>query len=161
MYYTQKKYNSGITLVEVIISASILLIFITSVTSVYVTFIKTSSQGTGEIKSYYLAEEGVEAVKTIRDGSWSTGIMDVATSTPYYLYWSGTLWQATSTEQVIDGFYRTFTLSDAFRDGNDDLAASGTFDSDTRKLLVDVEWFQDAATTTQSLETYITNIFDN
>jgi Tfp pilus assembly protein PilV len=161
MHYLKKKYNEGISLVEVVISAAILLVFLTAITNVYLTFIKTATDGTEEIKSYYLAEEGIEAVKTLRDGSWASNIETLSTTTDYYLEWSGTAWLSTETEQVVDGFYRTFTVTDAFRDGNDDLAVSGTFDPDTRKLQVDVSWSKDNATTTESIETYITNIFDN
>lgn len=155
------KNNSGITVVEVLISAAVLLIFIGAMSSVYTTFITVSSNGTENIKSYYLAEEGVEAIKTLRNESWSSGIETLSTTTTYYLSWSGSVWQATSVEQALDGFYRTFSITDAFRDGDDDLAQSGTFDPNTRKVQVDVAWWDGSATSTRSIETYITNIFDN
>ena len=153
--------QSGISLVEVIISAAILIVFVGGISSVYVSFLKTSSDGALELKSYYLLEEGIEAVKTLRDNSWSTNIDTLATSTDYYLEWSGTAWSATTTEQVIDGFYRSFSLEDVYRDGNDDIAVSGTLDPDTKKVVIDIAWSERGATSTDSLETYMANIFEN
>lgn len=156
-----KNTQSGIGLVEVVVSAAILLVFVGAISSAYLSFLKTSSDGAENLKSYYLLEEGIEAVKTLRDTSWTNNIATLATSTDYYLEWTGVQWATTTTEIAIDQYYRSFSLEDVFRDGNDDIAESGTLDLNTKKLIVDIEWNKRGATSTDSIETYITNIFDN
>ena len=83
----------------------------------------------------------------------------------YYLYWTGTAWISTTTPQIIETvFTRSVVLSEVNRNGSDDIVTTGgSLDDWTRKVKVTVTWTSKAnrATSTKSIETYITNLFNN
>ena len=157
-------HYSGIGLVEVIISVSILTVIMIGLISTFNYYVGTGIRSTEKIQGVLLAEETLEAVRFMRDSSWST-IGDLATSTSYHLEFTGVLWKASSTQIVIDGrFEQTFTFDDVYRrDSDDDIVplSSGdakTLDPDT--LLITVSILTDGATTTE-IVTYMTNLFQN
>ena len=157
-------HYSGIGLVEVIISVSILTVIMIGLISTFNYYVGTGIRSTEKIQGVLLAEETLEAVRFMRDSSWST-IGDLATSTSYHLEFTGALWKASSTQIVIDGrFEQTFTFDDVYRrDSDDDIVplSSGdakTLDPDT--LLITVSILTDGATTTE-IVTYMTNLFQN
>ena len=125
----------------------------------------TSQTGTGNgarLEATYLADEGIEVVRLMRDSGWSANIASQTTGTAFYLEWDGSTWVATDTNTYIDGvFERAIVLSEVFRDGNQQIAASGALESDARKITVTVSWRENDATSTRSLSAYITNLFDN
>ncbi len=117
-------------------------------------------------KGAYFAEEGIEAIKTIRDASW-TNISTLSTSTLYYLSFNissstNYLWTTTTIATSTDGFIRKITLSAVNRDFTGHIVSSGgTTDANTRLIAVSVSWLSKSGTTTKSLSTYITNIMGN
>jgi len=62
--------NSGFTLIEVIIGVMVLTIAIVSATSLLTSVIKTNVSNARHVQAYYLAQEGIEAVRNIRDTNW-------------------------------------------------------------------------------------------
>jgi hypothetical protein len=154
--------KKGFGLIEIIVSASIL-------TSVFLTFyffyqkaLYIEQKSTAFIQANLLLEEGVEVVKLFRDDSWQNNIVFLSTSTPYYLNFTGTTWEATTTEILIDPIFdRTVVFEDVFRDANDDISSLGTYATGTLKLTVQVEWLDRGATTSRSVQTYIADIFGN
>ena len=59
-------------------------------------------------------------------------------------------------------FERIFTIENVGRDANDDIIGSGGInDPDTKKIVVSVSWRGRNGTTTESMSTYITNLFSN
>lgn len=158
----QNDNKKGFGLVEVIVSVSIITTSFLSFFLFYQRALNIGQQSTIFIQTNLLLEEGIEVVKLFRDDSWQNNIASLSTTTPYYLNFTGTAWTATTTEILIDPvFDRTIVLDDVFRDANDDIASTGTYDPGTRKLTVLVEWLNRGATTSKSIQTYITDIFDN
>lgn len=156
--------KKGFGLVEVVIAAGIISVVIGALITTTNTFFTSSRSTTSNVKAGYLLEEGVEAIKLLRDRGYTTYIGGLSNNVSYYFYWNGALWTSTTTAVTIDSvFYRTFTLGPAYRDGNSDLASSGSLDTNTRKATITVAWFDASqnSTTTKSLATYITNLFDN
>jgi len=136
--------------------------------SAYNLYLKASLTNTQSIQTALLLEEGVEAVKQLRDASWTNNIAALTNDTPYYLAWdsASSTWQATTTPMLVDSYFaRTFTLSSAYRDSSENLTSSSTsgatLDTGVRELAVTVSWSDRGATTTRSLYTYITNLFGN
>ena len=139
-------------------------ISLASVAMYYKKVLDVSEDTTRHIQSGFLLEEGLEAVKMLRDQSWATYVAPLATSTAYYLYWSGTLWTSTTTVQMVENiFTRSFTLSDVRRDASDNIASSGTIDGGTKKVTVSISWAVKGggATITDTAETYMTNLLSN
>lgn len=149
---------------EVIIASAIISLLIGALIGATNSYLKTSIRNTSNVKAGYLLEEGVEALKVIRDRGYTTYITTLTNNTTYYLYWNGTIWTATTTSSAIDSeFFRTITLDAVYRDGSSDIANSGSLDTGTRKATVTVSWIDNTtqATTSKSLVTYITNLLSN
>ncbi len=156
--------TKGFSLVEVVVGSAVLGVVFVSLISIYGTYIRASTQNASTIKMTYLAEEGVEAVRTLRDRGFASNINGLTASTTYYLNFSGGFWVSTTTPEIIDtSYYRSFVLFSVYRDGNSDIVTTGgTLDPDTRKVVVTVSYTPGvAATTTKSLSAYLTNIFKN
>lgn len=160
------RYNNnhrGFGLVEVAIGAAIVLVGVVSLLASFNFYIQYALANARTIQAAYLAEEGIEAAKFMRDYSWDTHIDALAEGTTYHLVWEDAMWKATSTAQgYIDGmFMREIVFSEVYRDGNSDIAETGTIDANTRLVTVTVSYRAGHATSTKSIATYITNLFNN
>ncbi len=154
--------HKGITVVEAIIATSIFLIVILGLSTALKTIIQASLGNTNKIQAVFLAEEGLEAVRVLRDIGWTSNIQSLTSGTDYFLNFTGTTFAATTTPSTINGsMYRTFRLSPVYRNASQDIASSGTLDPQARLVAVSVSWNDHGATTTKSLSTYLTNIFNN
>lgn len=155
----------GFTIIEIVLGIGMLTMFLVTNTYYFKKILDLSQETTRSIQSGFLLEEGIEAVKILRDTSWATNIKPLTPGIKYYLLWTGSTWSTTTQPQVIETvFTRSFTLSSVNRDGSDNIVASGgSPDAGTMKVVVDVAWTSKAnrATSTKSVETYITNLFNN
>jgi Tfp pilus assembly protein PilV len=155
------KLKSGIGLVEIVIAVSILSICVISIFSAYRLYLSAIISNTDTVKALYLAEEGVEVVRHLRDISYDRNILN---SSSYYLNFSTSTnkWSTTTSYVLTDNiFYRKITLSSVYRDLNDQIAQSGTIDPNTKLVTVDVSWDTKIGTSTKSLQAYITNLYEN
>jgi len=155
-----KSYTHGFGLIEILVASAVLSVVLVAVSGFYQTALNVS-QTTGErITAAFLLEEGMEAVKIIRDDSWSD-IANLATDTSLYYNWTGITWATTTTNTFIDGLYeRSFVVEDVYRDANDDIVFSGgTLDASIKRITVSVAWSRKGATTTRSISSYIANLF--
>ncbi len=149
----------GVGLIEVVVGVGIFVMIIVSLLGAHRFLVRFSGTTSQTAKAYYLLEEGMEVARILRDANWET-FSGLTSGTPYYLRFSGNTWEATTTPTIIDGtFYRTLTLTDTYRDGNDDIAASGTLDPDTYLVTATVSWTRGGASTTKALSGYLTNVF--
>lgn len=151
----------GFGMIEMVIGSAILSVSLLGISTFFQLALKTSNVTGLSIKGDYLLEEGVEAVKLLRDAGYANNISALSISTPHYLVWNGTSWATTTTNTFIDGFFeRSFTVTNVARDISDDIAA-GVSDPDTKLITVSVAWNTRGATTTRSITTYITDLFNN
>ncbi len=157
------KYNRGASLVEVIIGSAILTIVFISLGGAAQYLLRFSQDANTRIRSAFLASEGIEVARLLRDQSWNTAIAPLSVGTPYYLEFSGTAWRATTTPVIVDGvFARTFVLNQVSRDAFDDIVSSGgTNDTDARKVTVTVTWSSRGIQRQDIISTYLTNLFKN
>lgn len=65
--------KEGFTLPEVLVSVSVLVVVIFAVTNLVVSIIRTNSENIHTLTAYGLAQEGLEAVRNIRDSNWLLG----------------------------------------------------------------------------------------
>jgi len=152
----------GIGLIEAVAGVSIVSVFIFSLMLASQLSQKIVGESVRNTQASFLLEEGVDAVKIIRDTSWSSGIGNLAAGTNYFFSYNGTTWISTVSNIYIDGiFERKFVLNNVYRDANDDIAASGTLDSGTKKATVSVSWRGRTGTTTKSASFYLTDLFSN
>jgi len=153
----------GFGLIEVVVAATIITVFFVAILSTYSFFLKTLLGGTQDVQATFLLREGAEVARILRDSSWSSNVATATVGTEYYLSWSGSAWVLSATPSYVDGvFDRTVTFESVYRDVNDDIASSGTIDDNIRLVTVDVAWRNSAAaTTTKTLQTYLTNLYSN
>ncbi|GMU73861.1 MAG: hypothetical protein AMXMBFR44_0600 [Candidatus Campbellbacteria bacterium] len=152
-------HKRGVGLIEIVIGVGIFVVIVVSLLGAYRFFVRFSGTTAQTTKAYFLLEEGLEVARVLRDANWET-LSTLSVETPYYLSFSGNMWSPTSTPVVIDStFYRTITLSNVYRDGDEDIAETGTLDPNTYFVTATVSWFRGGATTTRTLSTYITNLF--
>lgn len=154
--------SRGIGLIEAVTGISIVSLFIFSLMLVSQMSQKIVGESVRSAQAYFLLEEGVDAVKIIRDTSWSSGIGSLAAGTDYFFSYNGTTWVSTTSNVYVDEiFERKFSLNNVYRDANDDIAPSGTLDNGTKKATVSVSWRGRTGTTTKNASFYLTDLFSN
>lgn len=155
--------GGGFMLVEAIVAVSVVSVVLLSLSGVAIFLSQASSDNTAKIQVAFLAEEGLEAVRIMRDKGWSLNIASLESGTAYHLSFVGNTWSATTDETLIDStFDRTFVLEDVYRDSSYDIVLTGgTIDPDTKKVTVSVAWTRSGSVLTKSFSTYLANIFDD
>lgn len=149
-------------MLELVVGVSIISITLFGIAASVQLAMKAAQQNTKSIKANFLAEEGVEAVKTMRDNGWSANIAPLTPGTDYYLLYNGVKWATTTTNIFVDGtFERRFRITGVYRDANGNIASSGSADNGTKKITIYVAWPARGGTTTSQMSAYITNIFKN
>ncbi len=161
-----KKNTRGIGSLEILIGATIIVTGILALIIVFNSFFSFALANDANVRAAYLGEEGLEAMFFLRDGSWSTNIASLSTTSAYYLAWNSgaSTWQtSTASPAYIDNlFLRKITLANVKRDGTGKIVTSGgTLDSNTRLVTATIQYFQGHATTTQTMATYLTNFYGN
>lgn len=160
-----KKYkldNYGFGLVEIVVAVAIISFSIFSLFFIFELSLRAERKTVNSIKASFLLEEGVEIVKIMRDASWATNIGALTPGLDYYLVFNGSNWQSFVSPSLIDNFFeRKFTVENVLRDTNDDISSTGIVDSGTKQVTFYVSWPERGATTTNSLSSYVMNIFNN
>ena len=152
-----KNKNRGVALIEILIGTSILTIVLSFISYTLLLFLDTSDLALEQTRALYLAEEGQEFLRYLRDEDWNT-IADLTEGNTYYLAIATTTVAITNTPEVIDGTYtRSVVVDELRRDGNDDFVESGgTVDGGGRVITVTVTWGSKDVTLTSIL----TNLYD-
>lgn len=157
-----KTNKRGFGLLEIVLAVGIVSLTLFGLSSTARVSYRLISDNTQKVKAVFLLEETIEAVRLLRDQSWQARIAPLATGTNYYLIFNGTQWRSSASNEFVDDtFERRFQLADVYRDANDDIASSGTLDPDTKKITAYVSWWTQTGTTTESVSTYITDLFGN
>lgn len=163
MEKSNQKSDLGLTLVEVLLATSIILVFLLAIFGVHNLYLRTAFSNGEILKAVGLAEESLEAMRFLRDVSWDDNIAPLILGTDYDLVFSAGSWQVTTADNWVDNiFERTVRLSAVYRDASGDIVSSGgTLDPNTLLVVSSVSWSNGVATTTKSISTYLTNLFDN
>jgi prepilin-type N-terminal cleavage/methylation domain-containing protein len=158
-----KKNKAGFSLIEVLIACSIISLTTIALTSAASKGVELSNRALRQVQANMLVEEGVEAVKSIRDTNWAT-ISSLSLNTNYYLTFNinTNTWSLDTTSITpVDGiFTRVVVISEVNRDSNDDIASSGTVDVGIKRVNVAVSWPLKDNTVSKNITFYLTNIFN-
>lgn len=163
------KHNNGLGLVEIVVGTAIISLSLVGLVTAFNVFIRTGLSNTNKIQATYIMEEGLEAIRYLRDSGYSSNISTLTSGTPYYLLFDGSDWSATTTATLIDSrFDRTITIADVYRhDSDDDIIASTspdskTLDSNTIQATVTVSWDSSGSVSEEiSAVEYLTDFYDN
>lgn len=165
------KFNSGFGLIEILITSAILsasLIVLTTMSYITFRLMKESFERT---QASFLSEEAIEVVRALRDSSYSGNIAPLSLNTVHYPIFSTTTssWSlSTSTSGLIYSvFDRTVVFDEVYRRNSDseivsaDSSEPKTLDPDTRKVTARVSWEAPSGTKDVTIETYVSNLFNN
>lgn len=162
----------GITVAEIVIAVFILTVAIIGFYQAAVFSFEILDESRNEVRAGCLAEEGIEAVRSIRnnvawidaaDGKTGIGELNLAVNDTYYPIISGDNWElAIVNPGPIDGFFtRKMIFEKVSRDPvSGDIEAvynSVNDDVNTRKIKSVVEWRAKSTVKNIVLITYITN----
>lgn len=131
---------SGFSTIEVLLSSSILVLIVTAFMGAFIYGSESTALAGQRARAAFLAEEGLEASRNIRDANFSN-LTDGAKG----LAVSGNQWVFFGTSDTTDNFYtRQITIS--------------SIDSKRKQVVSNVTWQQNNQRTgSVSLTTYLTN----
>ena len=158
--FIQKGVVRGMGLLEVVVSVSIVAVVLVFFSNTFVQFINTGKQVTEKTQALYLAEEGLELMRFVRDYNWAD-ISALTGGTSYALLLNPTTIGITTTPEVSGIFKRTFVVSNVYRNAStDDIVASTTVgavaDAQAKYITMNVAW--GTPTSTISLTTILTHL---
>jgi hypothetical protein len=146
----------GISLIEVVIGSAILLTVIISLVFVSVQALQMNRLSLDRAQAQLFAETGFELVRFMRDTSFTT-LEDMNIGEEYDIVWNGSSFEIISGPSLFGKFSRAITLHPVYRDGNSNIASSGTEDTQGRRIVVSVSWQGGNMVETQ--EGYVFDIF--
>ncbi|MDP3762853.1 MAG: type II secretion system protein [bacterium] len=157
--------QKGFGLLEIVIAVAIVGGALWALASVFLLAERAQELSREKLQAVFLAEEGLEVSRYLRDSGWNSNIAPLLTSTDYYLNFNAATSQWTTTvtaPAAIDGiFSRSFRIENVLRDSGDNIAPSGTNDPETRKIIMKVAWSFQQSSENVSLEAYLMDIFNN
>lgn len=162
MVLNHNKKSRGFALIEVMIACALVATVTITLLSFAEKGLGLSSRSLRQVQATLIAEEGAEAVKTIRDANW-TNISGLTLNTNYYLSYNNStdVWSLSTTPNSIDNiFTRSIVFNSVNRDSNNDIVTTGgTTDAGTIKVTVTVSWLSTEGANSKVLTLYIANIF--
>ena len=159
----KKDLQNGLSVIEIIVGSAILLTVITSITTLLIFYVSLEYKTSLKTSAAILLEEGSEAVQIMRDSNWTENIASLSNNVDYFLYWNGIEYKATTTPSLInEKFYRTITLSNIERAGDDSIVQNGfgTIDDKTKKVTIKITNQQDNEILLES-DMLIHDVFNN
>lgn len=160
---------AGIGLVEIIILIAIIALSLIGAGQ-FVAFMQRAGERAANQKTaVFLAEEGVEALVSLKLATWAGNVATLTPGTVYYVTRNGSgpyTWQVLSMDPgalygLPGDFRRSFVLSRVYRDSSDNIASTGTEDVDMRQVIATVSWTERGQTQTFTASSYIANINRN
>ena len=155
--------NRGGSLVEIVVIAGIIVGSLAVILALAAFFLATSQVVQQTSQATALAQEALEIVRNIRDGTeWS--VDGLGTFTLGDLYHPEQLggpppeWTLVAGSETIDEFARQIVFEEVYRDGSDNIYPSGgSLDPDTVKTVAVVSWEERGRTHRVELVAYFTN----
>jgi len=99
-----------------------------------------SREGRGQLsqrlEAQTLVREAEEAVRIIRERDWQ----EIGTNGLYHPEVSGTSFVLATGSESINGFTRSLTIEDAYRDSSGAIKSAGLADPSTKKITAEVSW---------------------
>ncbi|MDP2671168.1 MAG: type II secretion system protein [bacterium] len=160
--FERNKKEKGFALLEILIALVVITISFLAGVSFLFFARQASSKAIQKTEAVSLAEEALEAVRNLRDESWSGNIEALAAGTTYYPTLSAGKWTLSTTNPSSSSTYTTTVVfSLVNRDASANISAVGSNDPNTRKIVASVSWKEANTTETVALTAYVTNFLGN
>lgn len=154
-FYSQK----GITAVEILIAVSIAAVVLVTASYSIFNFVNSAREVAEKTQALYLAEDGLELTRYVRDNAW-TNISTLSLNTPYYLDATSSYVHITTSPETVGNFSRSIAFQNVYRNSTDDIVASTTSgsvaDDKSKYVTVTVTW--GSPTKTVSLSGVLANL---
>src|SRR3989344_4335173 len=98
---TNKKSKKGFSMVEAVVAIAIVSGFIVVLGVVNSAYLQLSFGESDKIQASFLSEEGLEAMRFLRDESFKDNILPLYEGVDYYLYFSGSYFEPTTTQTYV------------------------------------------------------------
>ena len=153
------KNRDGFGIIEFIVAMGIFLIIGASGATNIISSFSSNRLADEETQASLYAQEGIEAVKSIKNQGWQSPFLDTDCSISCGVGIIGASWTWMGTENIFGKFTRTIEVSDVFRDSANNIVSSGgSKDPSTKKITSTVVWnFSPSRQNNISLSTYLTN----
>lgn len=149
--------TKGQTLIELILTVGISTILLPALILGLISSREGKAQQNQRIDAVTLLKEAQEAVRSVRETSWST----FAINGTYHPISSGATWILASGSESINGLTRSITIQDAYRDSSGQITTNGgTVDPSTKHVALSVSWLLPFPTSVTS-ELYLTRHLNN
>jgi len=158
MFTSIFKNKKGQSLAEVVIAMSIFSIITLVVSTIFLDSLVSLGVSNEEVRATVIAQEGLEAARSIRDESW-LNLIDGAHGVAN----TGGSWAFSGVNDIVDIYTRVVTISSVERDVNNNIVATGgQIDPRTKKVTSVVSWTARNALRSVQAVTYLTdwNVFD-
>lgn len=133
------KRESGQLLIEVLMGMAIAAIILPALFLGFFATKQGKAQQSQRIQAIALMKEAEEVVRSVREKGWSA----FSANGVFHPVITNNAWDLISGSENIDGFTRTITISDVFRDQNGVVVESGgTLDPSVKRVYVSVSWEQ-------------------
>ena len=154
--------NKGISIIEILVVVFIISVTLTSLLGLIGFSLGAASLMKQTNQANFLAQETMEAVRNFRDNtSWNTnGLGTLTLNSPYHPEKTADIppkWNLVSSEEPLGIFNRKVVFEKVYRDGNDNIAQSGSEDPNTKKATVTVSWQERGRSHQIEIITYLTN----
>lgn len=160
--FISKNGQTGFGLIEIVIALAIVTVSFISILTFFLFERSSTFKAQYNAEAVSLTEQAMEAVRKLRDESWTNNIATLTNGTTYYpKLQNNNRWILSTTNPNTASFYTTkVVISAVNRDGNSNISVSGTNDPNTRKLVATTSW-KNSGSQSVVLTTYITNFNSN
>ncbi len=129
----------GQTLVELVLAMGLAALIFPTLLAAFMTTREGKPQQEQRLQAIALLKETEQAVKSIRNGGWST----FASNGTFHPAVSGSVWSFSTGTATINGLTQSVIISDVERNTNGDIVTSGgTTDPSTKKVEITISWTQ-------------------
>ncbi len=156
----------GFGLIEIVIATAVIGTALFSLSFVSILSDRINIAAGNEIVAAFLAEEGLEGMRFLRDSGYQINLASLTPGVLYYVSFNKALlkWEISTTNPgMIDNlFTRVVGVENVERNGSDDIVSGGGIvDPNTKKINVKVFWLERGDTASTTLSIYLTNLFNN
>lgn len=129
----------GQALIELLIALGLLSLTFTATSRLFIDVSYGDLTGLQRIRAEGLAQEGIQALKSIHERSWND--LTAGITFPTHPVIESGVWNLESGNENIDIYSREIIINDIQRDNNGQIVASGgTVDPSTKKFIVRISW---------------------
>ena len=145
------------SLIEIVVVLFLIVVIVPAINNVLSQSVRAMGSMQREVEALYLAQEGMEVVRAIRDESWDAFVLQDGQKYLNNLSNPPTLSQ--SSNLIDDKYQRIVLIEQLWRDSNGELTtqSAGNTLADARLVTVTVQWTEFGQTQSVELKTYLTN----